>query len=61
MNLNTFLEIIIFYIMQINTSFLLYLADLNKLNAFFNNITNQILQKKSSHSIIRRYDHAFLL
>jgi hypothetical protein len=60
-NLNTSLETIVFHIVQINTSFLLCLADLDKLDAFFNNITNQIVQNKSSHSIIRRYDHAFLL
>jgi hypothetical protein len=60
-NLNTPLETIVFHIVQVNTSFLLCLADLDKLDAFFNNITNQIVQNKSSHSIIRRYDHAFLL
>ena len=39
-NLNTLLRIIVFYTIQVNTLFLLCLADIDKLGAFFNNLTN---------------------
>ena len=42
-DLDMFMEIIIFYIVQINTLFLLYLVDIDKLRAFFNNLTNRII------------------
>ena len=42
-NLNTSLKTIVFHIMQINTSFLFYFIDMNKLKAFFNNIINQFV------------------
>lgn len=59
--LNTPLGIIVFHIVQVNTPFLLYLADMDKLGAFFNNLTNIIVQSNRSHPVIRRYGHAFLL
>ena len=58
-NLNTSLNIIIFHIVQINTFFLFYFVDMNKLKTFFNNIINQFIQFNHCHSIICRYDHAF--
>ena len=60
-NLNIFMRKIAFHIVRVNTSFLLYLVDMNKLDAFFNNLINQVVQTHRSHSVIRRYDHAFLL
>ena len=60
-NLNTLIDTIVCHIVQINILFLLCLADMIKLKAFFNNITNKIIQFNHSHSVIRRYDHAFLL
>ena len=60
-NFNTFMKSITFHIMIVNTFFLLCLTDLNKLKAFFNNITNQLIQSKRIFSVIRRYEHAFLL
>ena len=41
--LNTLMGLIIFYVVFINNSFLLYLADMNKLGAYFNNIINQVI------------------
>jgi hypothetical protein len=41
--LNTFMRLITFHIMSINTLFLLCLIDMNKLKAFFNNIINEII------------------
>ena len=57
--------LITFHIVPVNTPFLLCLADMDKLEAFFNNITNRVIQSETqpprSHSVIRRYGHAFLL
>ena len=52
---------IAFHIMPVNTPFLLCLADMDRLGAFFNNITNQLVQSNRTHPVIRRYGHAFLL
>jgi hypothetical protein len=74
-DLNTSFEVITFHIVEINISFLLCLNDLNRLNIYFNNLINEMIQKISHqiiknfqinlkirrHSVIRRYDHAFLL
>ncbi len=43
-NLDTLLEFVIFHIVSINTSFLLCLDNIDKYRAFFNNITNQVIQ-----------------
>jgi hypothetical protein len=61
--LTIFIETITFYIISVNTSFLLCLANLNKSEAFFKNITNQIVQfnLNRAHLVIRRYEHAFFL
>jgi hypothetical protein len=75
--LNISLKLMIFHIVKINTSFLLCLADLNRLEVYFNNLINELVQKRlniislqtnmkiidDNHrfSIIRRYEHAFLL
>ena len=42
-NLDTPIRIIIFYIIQINTPFLLCLTDIDKLGAYFNNLTNKVV------------------
>ena len=34
---------------------------MDKLGAFFNNLTNQVVQAQHTHPVIRRYGHAFLL
>jgi hypothetical protein len=84
--LNISLELMIFHIVEINTSFLLCLVDLNRLGIYFNNLINELMQKCPiiiilqidmknlssiillqtdmkiiNHSVIRRYEHAFLL
>jgi hypothetical protein len=70
--LNISLEQLIFHIVEINTSFLLCLVDLDRLDVYFNNLTNELMQKRiiilqidmkniNRFSIIRRYEHAFLL
>ena len=60
-NLDTSIKSIIFHIMFVNTFFLLCLADMNKLDVFFNNVINELIQVNSMHSMIRKYDHAFLM
>ena len=60
-SLNTSIEIIIFHIISIHISFLLCLVDMNKLNVYFNNIINQMIQNQQIHLVVRRYDHVFLL
>ena len=51
--------------MPVNTPSLLCLADMDKLGAFFNNTTNEVIQSQIQparrHLVIRRYGHAFLL
>ncbi len=64
--LNISLEVITFHIVRMNISFLLCLDDLNRLNIYFNNLINQMIQHeyismKQRHFVIRRYEHAFLL
>ena len=62
-NLETSLGLIMFHIVPVNTLFLLCLADIDKLGAFFNNITNEVIQIQPAqrHPDIWRYSHAFLL
>ncbi len=42
------LEMIIFHIVEINISFLLSLADLDRLRIYFNNLTNELIQNSST-------------
>ena len=62
-NISTSIELITFHIISVNTFFLLCLANLNKSETFFNNVTNKVIQQKfpKSHLVFRRYGHAFLL
>ncbi len=65
--LQTSLKMITFHVVEANISFLLSLADLDRLGVYFNNLTNELIQDrpqidlKNRHSVIRRYGHAFLL
>ena len=59
-NLNTSIELIIFHIVQINT-FFFCLADLDRVNAYFNNVNNRIIQMNRSYPVVRRYGHVFLM
>ncbi len=45
--LETSFEMIILYIVKINISFLLSLVDLNRLNFYFNNLINELMQDRS--------------
>ncbi len=60
-DLNISFEVITFHIVEINISFLLCLNDFDRLNIYFNNLINEIVQHERRHFVIWRYDHAFLL
>ena len=60
-NLKISIGPIIFHIIEINIFFLLNLADLDKADAYFNNVINRLVQKDQFHSIVRRYGHVFLM
>jgi hypothetical protein len=62
--------IVKFHVIKTDISFLLSLADMNRLKVYFNNVTNsliqmintnEILRKKRNFSVIRRFGHGFLL
>jgi hypothetical protein len=50
-----------FQIMSSNTPFLLSLADMDKLGAYFNNLTNNLITPQGSVPVVRRFGHPFLL
>ncbi len=56
--LNISLEQLIFHIIKINTFFLLCLVDLNRLEVYFNNLTNELMQKCS---IIKNFSSAIII
>ena len=60
-NLNTSIELIIFHIVQINIPFFLCLADLDRANAYFNNVSNRVIQMNRFYPVVRRYGHVFLM
>jgi hypothetical protein len=71
LTIDTSFEIVKFHVIKTDTSFLLSLADMNRLKVYFNNVTNSLIQmmkisdgilrKKGNFSVIRRFDHGFLL
>ncbi len=58
-------EIMKFHVIKTDISFLLSLADMNRLKIYFNNVKNILIMiaqlEKSFLSVIRRFDHEFLL
>jgi hypothetical protein len=71
LTIDTPFEIVKFHVIKTDTSFLLSLADMNRLKVYFNNVINsliqmmkisdEILRKKENFSVIRGFDHEFLL
>ncbi len=61
--IDTSIELVKFHVIKTNTSFLLSLADMNRLKVYFNNVKNILfmITKNRSLSMIRRFDHDFLL
>lgn len=61
MNVQLSIEIIKFHVIKANTLFLFSLIDMNRLEVFFDNIRNVLIDKNITMSAIRRFEHAFLL
>ncbi len=57
------MRLVEFHVIKTNTSFLLSLADMNRLKFYFNNVENILFMiiKNRDLSIIRRFEHDFLL
>jgi hypothetical protein len=62
LTIDTSFELMKFHVIKTNTSFLLNLADMNRLKIYFNNVENILFMiiKNRDLSIIRRFDHDFL-
>ncbi len=55
------MRLIEFHVIKVDTLFLLSLADMNRLKVYFNNVENLLINTIKILSIIRRFDHDFLL
>ncbi|UQC80359.1 uncharacterized protein CLUP02_05842, partial [Colletotrichum lupini] len=55
--INTLFNNIIFYILLINTPFLYYLRDIDKLRVYFNNINNLLIKRDIIILIIYKYGY----
>ncbi len=55
------MRLVKFHVIKTNTCFLFNLADMNRLKVYFNNVENLLIDKIKILSIIRRFDHDFLL
>jgi thiol-disulfide isomerase/thioredoxin len=61
--IDTSIELVKFHVIKTDMSFLLNLADMNRLKVYFNIVENILfmITKNRNLSIIRRFDHDFLL
>jgi hypothetical protein len=59
--IDTSRELMKFHVIKVDTFFLLSLADMNRLKVYFNNVENLLVDKIKILSVIRRFDHGFLL
>ena len=60
--IDSLIDRIDFYMMQTNTSFLLYLQNMNKLRIYLNNLKDQIvLRDEFTILIVRFHKHSFLI
>ena len=50
-----------FYIIKVNTPFLLYLADIDNLQVYFNNLKNILITPLKTVLVIHQFRHLFLL
>jgi hypothetical protein len=63
LTIDTSIGLVEFHVIKTDTSFLLSLADMNRLKIYFNNVENILfmITKNRDLSVIRRFDHDFLL
>ena len=64
----TLISLVNFYIVKVDTLFLLYLADIDRLQVYYNNVTDTLISpvtapgsKQATLLIIRRFGHLFLI
>ena len=50
-----------FHVVRVDTLFLLCLADLDRLQVYYNNITNSLVTPSKSILVVRRFGHPFIL
>jgi len=50
-----------FYIIYIDTPFLLYLADIDRLQIYYNNLRNVVITYTKKVLVVRWFGHLFLL
>ena len=50
-----------FYIVYIDTPFLLYLADMDRLQIYYNNLRNVVITHTKKVLVVRWFGHPFLL
>jgi hypothetical protein len=53
-NLNISVDVITFYIVFVQTSFLLCLIDMNRLRLYFNNLINMLIEERSINKVLFR-------
>jgi hypothetical protein len=53
-DLKIFVDVITFHIVLVHTSFLLCLADMNRLRLYFNNLTNMLIEERSINKVLFR-------
>jgi len=50
-----------FYIIYIDTPFLLYLADIDRLQIYYNNLRNVVITRTKRVPVVQRFGYPFLL
>ena len=50
-----------FHVVDADTPFLLSLHDLDKLNVYYNNLSNMLIGKNTTWPVIRKFGHPFLI
>jgi len=50
-----------FYVVYTDTPFLLYLADINRLQIYYNNLRNVVITYTKKVPVVRRFGYPFLL
>src|SRR5271167_2038900 len=60
-NVHTSIGEVQFHIVNASTPFLLCLADMDKLQVYYNNIQDVLVTRTGEVPVVRRFGHAFLL
>ncbi|KAI1004852.1 hypothetical protein K3495_g3366 [Podosphaera aphanis] len=61
LHVNSLIGLIEFHVLHADTPFLLSIADMDRLNIYYNKISNTIVTPSFSYPVIRRFGHPFLL